>query len=43
MVITNEGDNNYLMNPGITDLVSDKVRMKYLWSLLMKVWFPTGL
>ena len=43
IAITNEASNNYLMIHGTSYLVNDKAKMKELWSLLMKAWFPLGL
>jgi len=41
--ITNESSNNYLMINGIGTLVNDKIKMKELWSIILKAWFPLGL
>jgi len=43
IAITNESSNNYLMIHGIAKLVNDKMKMKELWSSIMKAWFPLGL
>jgi general stress protein 26 len=43
IAITNESNNNYLMIHGHAKLVNDKTKMKELWSILMKAWFPLGL
>ncbi len=43
IVIANESSNNYLMIHGTADLVNGKMKMKELWSLIMKAWFPVGL
>jgi general stress protein 26 len=43
ITITNENSNNYLMVNGIGTLVNDKIKMKELWSTILKAWFPLGL
>jgi len=43
IAIANEGSNNYLMIHGSAFLVSDKSKMKELWSTILKAWFPLGL
>jgi general stress protein 26 len=43
IAITNESSQNYLMINGSGNLVSDKVKMKELWSSILKAWFPLGL
>jgi general stress protein 26 len=43
IAIANESSNNYLMIHGTADLVNDKMKMKELWSSMMKAWFPLGL
>jgi len=43
IAITNESSNNYLMIHGTGTLVNDKLKMKELWSSIMKAWFPLGL
>lgn len=41
--ITNESSNHYLMINGMATLVNDKTKMKELWNIIMKAWFPLGL
>lgn len=43
IAMANESSNNYLMIHGTADLVNDKMKMKELWSSIMKAWFPLGL
>ncbi|MEO5570652.1 MAG: pyridoxamine 5'-phosphate oxidase family protein [Bacteroidia bacterium] len=43
IAIANESSQNYLMIHGTATLVSDKNKMKELWSSIMKAWFPLGL
>jgi len=43
IAITNESSQNYLMINGSGNLVNDKVKMKELWSSILKAWFPLGL
>lgn len=43
IAIINESSNNYLMINGLATLVNDKVKMKELWSPILKEWFPLGL
>jgi len=43
IAITNESSNNYLMVNGIATLVNDKIKMKELWSTILKAWYPHGL
>jgi len=43
IAIANESSQNYLMIHGTATLVNDKNKMKELWSVIMKAWFPLGL
>lgn len=43
IAIVNESSNNYLMITGKGNLVNDKIKMKELWSSILKAWFPLGL
>jgi len=43
IAIADESNQNYLMIHGTAILVDDKIKMKELWSSLMKAWFPLGL
>jgi general stress protein 26 len=43
VAIANESSQNYLMIHGTATLVKDKTKMKELWSIFMKAWFPLGL
>jgi len=43
IAIANESSNNYLMINGTGNLVNDKIKMKELWSSILKAWFPLGL
>ena len=43
IAITNESSNNYLMIHGSATLVNDKIKMKELYSSILKAWFPLGL
>jgi len=43
IAIANESSQNYLMIHGTATLVTDKAKMKELWSFITKAWFPLGL
>jgi len=43
IAIVNESNNNYLMIHGESSLSDDRLKMKDLWTPLMKAWFPLGL